>query len=179
MCNKSETPGHILTCTDGRAITSWHASLLKLEARLIESNTYPALITPLIQRLRSGHDSTPRHAILSDDENVHSTFSSQDAIGWYPFIHGHISHYWAAVQQSYYDSLEVDNTGSKWATQLLLKLFNTSWDMWEHRNGIKHKTLTAAKRRAIRRLDNMIREEYQKGDRHLLAKDKQWLSHPM
>jgi hypothetical protein len=31
----------------------------------------------------------------------------------------------------------------------------------------------------IRRLDNLIREEYQKGGRHLLLKDKQWLSHPM
>jgi hypothetical protein len=55
------------------------------------------------------------------------------------FLQRHISHYWAAVQQSYYDSLGVDNTDLKWATQLLLKLFNTSWDMWELRKGINTK----------------------------------------
>jgi hypothetical protein len=51
--------------------------------------------------------------------------------------------------------------------------------MWEHRNGIKHKTLTPAKLRAIRDLDFSISNEYSLGPSQLLPKDRQWLQKPL
>ena len=46
--------------------------------------------------------------------------------------------HWQGVQQAYHNSLNLDNTGKQWVKQLILQLFNISWDMWEDRNGITH-----------------------------------------
>jgi hypothetical protein len=120
----------------------------------------------------AGHPSLLFHF---DDDNITSATLNQDDIGWYPFLLGHLSHYWQAIQHDYYVSLGLRNTGAKWTAQSIIKLFNISWDMWEHRNGIKHKTLTLAKLQAIRDLDFSISNEYSQGPSHLLPKDGQWL----
>ena len=80
----------------------------------------------------------------------------QQNIGWYPFLLGHVSIHWRSVQQAYYTWIGHRNTGKKWVKQLILQLFNISWDMWEHRNGIKHNTLTPEKRRKLHTLDTTI-----------------------
>jgi hypothetical protein len=87
---------------------------------------------------------------------------------------GHISNYWSDAQQAYYTSLALDNTGKQWVKQLILQRFNISWDMWEHRNGIKYNTVTPARLLATQRLDKKISEEYQTGDKSLLPRDRKW-----
>jgi hypothetical protein len=128
----------------------------------------------IIGRLREWHDGSP----LSDvpwDCTFREAVLDQDTIGWYPFLLGQVSIHWKSVQHAYYQSLGLDNTGKQWVRLLILQLFNISWDMWEHRNGIKHKTLTPAKRRAIQLLDQRIYSEFATGSRHLLPRDKRWL----
>jgi hypothetical protein len=96
-------------------------------------------------RLRSLHNSTPTLPFQFENDNITSATLNQDDIGWYPFLLGHLLHYWQAIQHDYFVSLGLRNTGVKWTAQLIIKLFNTSWDMWEHRNGRKHNTLMPAK----------------------------------
>lgn len=43
----------------------------------------------------------------------------------------------------------IQENSEQWVKQLIIQLFNISWDMWTHRNGIKHNTITAAKQREI------------------------------
>jgi hypothetical protein len=45
---------------------------------------------------------------------------------------------WAAAQQSYLDWLERQETGKRWLIELIMKLLNISWDMWDHRTKILH-----------------------------------------
>jgi hypothetical protein len=90
---------------------------------------------------------------------------------------GHVANQWHAVQQAYYTSLGLDNTGRQWVRQLILQLFNISWDMWEHRNGIKYKTVTPAKIRELRMLNNRVKMEFDLGPRQLLPRDKRWFTH--
>jgi hypothetical protein len=66
----------------------------------------------------------------------------------------------------------LDNTGKQWVKQRTLQLFNISWDLWEHCNSIKYKTIHPAKQREILQLDERIQAEYGLGDKDLLARDK-------
>jgi hypothetical protein len=131
-------------------------------------------IYPQIEHPNSNRPSLP---FQFENDDITSAKLNQDNIGWYPFLLGHLSHYWQAIQHDYFVSLGLlmRNTGAKWTAQLIINLFNTSWDMWEHRNGIKHKTLMPAKLRAIRDLDSSISNKYSQGPSHLFPKDKQWL----
>ena len=104
---------------------------------------------------------------------------NQSAIEWYPFLIGHISVNWKSTQQSYYTWLGRQNTGKKWFDSLILQLLNISWDMWDHCNGIKHNTLTAAKLCAIKKLDYLIQDQYAQGTIHLLPHNQRWFKLPV
>jgi hypothetical protein len=49
--------------------------------------------------------------------------------------------------------------------------------MWEHRNGIKYNTVTPAKLRELRVLNNRIKMELDLGPRQLLPCDQRWFKH--
>lgn len=178
LCQASENPQHVLLCTDPRASTVWETTLLKLETWLTAKDTDPDVCTAIIKHLRAWRQGKQSPRIAPSCTFTH-TLESQNAIGWYPFLMGHISYYWIGTQQAYYTRLEVKNTGRQWAKQLIIKLFNTSWDMWEHRNGIKHNTVTPEKLRALRILDESIRDEYSVGVKGLLPRDKRWFTKPL
>lgn len=177
-CQAPETAVHVLRCRDPRAVTVWDTTLSKLESWMMKKRTNPDLQRAILQRLREWHSDSPFGPIPWDC-TFKDAFKNQDAIGWYPFLLGHVSYHWQGVQQDYYNSLALDNTGKQWVRQLILQLFNISWDMWEHRNGIKHKTSTPAQLRALLLLDTRIRAEFALTDTDLLFRDKKWFFKPL
>jgi hypothetical protein len=42
---------------------------------------------------------------------------------------------WAETQHQHYKSLNSNNDGKRWLAALIVKWWQVSWDMWEHRNG--------------------------------------------
>ena len=80
---------------------------------------------------------------------------------------------WAAKQREYYTWLQKRNTGKRWATTLIKKLWEISWDMWEHRNGELRNPESPASLREHARLDARIYHEY-KDILTLAIKDRRW-----
>jgi hypothetical protein len=177
-CQSHESPVHVLLCPDPRAITVWETSLTKLDSWMLKKKTDPELRCAILSRLREWHRGT---AISTPDwdSSFKAALRAQNSIGWYPFLLGHVANQWHAVQQAYYTSLCLDNTGRQWVRQLILQLFNISWDMWEHRNGIKYKTVTPAKTRELRMLNDRVKMEFDLGPRQLLPRDKRWFTHSL
>jgi hypothetical protein len=64
-------------------------------------------------------------------------------MGWLAFFEGCIAIEWAGVQEVHYLWLGRRNTGKRWATSLVVKLWEVAWDMWDHRIQIKVHTETA------------------------------------
>jgi hypothetical protein len=91
---------------------------------------------------------------------------------------GRISLQWKEVQQRYYEWLGRRNTGKKWATALIQKVWEVSWDMWDHRNEVRLNTLTPAKKRRILALNALVRDEYTRGTEGMRVKDRHWLAKP-
>ena len=59
---------------------------------------------------------------------------------------------WAEVQQRYFAWVKSKYSGRRWLSELIRKLWNVAWDLWEHRNGILHKSDTSLSSQQ-RRLD--------------------------
>ena len=66
----------------------------------------------------------------------------------------------AAGQNDYYQFLGKRNTGRRWLAALIEFLWNTAWDLWEHRNGHQARRAAAQEQAALR---HSIQEEYDRG----------------
>jgi hypothetical protein len=139
-------------------LTTLNRYLTYLPGTAQSFHTNPDLRSAILQRLREWQSGRPISP-PSWNCSFKKALKAQNSIGWYPLLLGHVSNSWRDVQQAYYTSLGLDNTGKQWVKQLILQLFNISWDMWEHRNGIKHNTIHPAKAREIQQLDLRIHDE--------------------
>jgi hypothetical protein len=85
---------------------------------------------------------------------------AQGRVGWRAFLEGSVLQEWAGKQQEYYTWLQKKNTGRRWTTYLIKKMWEISWDMWEHRNSELLSPLSPASIREHIRLDSLIHAKY-------------------
>jgi hypothetical protein len=62
-------------------------------------------------------------------------------------------------------------TGLRWTQALISKLWEVSWDMWQHRNHIKHNTITPQLKRDIDKVLEHLAQQKIRGTQGLPAKD--------
>jgi hypothetical protein len=62
---------------------------------------------------------------------------------------------------------------------LIQKIFQVSWDMWDHRNKVRLNTVTPAKARRILVLNALIQDEYERGSTGMTQRDQHWLARPV
>ena len=67
-----------------------------------------------------------------------NAFNVQNEVGWHNLMMGLGVKEWAEMQQQYLTETNRRTTGKRWLIALLEKLILVSWDMWDHRNGIRH-----------------------------------------
>jgi hypothetical protein len=113
----------------------------------------PALRDAILNRLKAWKTDDPTAAPSYSWPGVDELVTAQSRVGWRVFLEGGLLKEWAAKQQEYYDWLARRNTGKRWTTTLIKKLWEISWDMWEHRNGELHEPTLPAALREHARLD--------------------------
>jgi hypothetical protein len=59
------------------------------------------------------------------------------------------------------------------------KVWNISWDMWEHRNHIKHNTMHPRKLAALENIKEQLQNIYNTGPGELLARDHRLFAKPI
>ena len=167
-----ETTDHIIQCTDERSRLQYQKSIKKFITYLKKSHTDPTIISifenatitaiPTRFKLRvPAYETDPDYAIAADE---------QDAIGWKNLFKGHISKKWAHLQMKHYSRM-YSNPPSlhHWSKNVILRLYDIAYDMWDHRNNIVHdnfeETLNKKESDALRQ--NVI-EEYNKGSQRIL-----------
>jgi hypothetical protein len=83
------------------------------------------------------------------------------------------------VQQQYYVWLKCRNTGKAWVKALIQKVWEITWDMWDHRNKVQTKSLSPTSRRIIEALNAQIWDEFSQGTQGLGYRDYHWLAKPI
>jgi hypothetical protein len=88
----------------------------------------------------------------------------QDAMGWQPSFEGAPALGWSEYMDLYYNFIRSNRNGHRWLSSIIKKLWNISWDLWEHQNGAAHGKqdgVTAAF------LQQEVQNEFQKGNASL------------
>lgn len=126
-------------------------------------HTHPTIITCIMSRMRTWHNQETNEEPTGLPPLITQSLADQDAIGWSNFISGIWSSKWTEAQQSYYIWLQKKRTGKRWAVSIIKLLINIAWDMWSHRNGLRHLPSNKRVQKATSLLDEAIREEMSRG----------------
>jgi hypothetical protein len=70
--------------------------------------------------------------LTSDWPGVTRTLQEQEAMGWNKLVDGFIVESWLETQQLYLEFINKKTTGKRWASRLIVKLWEITWDMWRH-----------------------------------------------
>jgi len=122
---------HIIRCTQPEASSLWTSALSTLEKWLKEEDTDPALTQDLIAGLQSWYQGTP--AQPSSPATL-----QQSLLGWEGVLDGWLGIQWCLQQAAFWNQWKQKKSSKRWTTELIKKLWNIVWDMWDHRNGILH-----------------------------------------
>jgi len=139
----------------------WHcqeAAHERSDNHLEPTHTAPVLIHEIIDGLREWENAetmTPTNDGPSKAQNI---------LGWQTLLEGRISLEWRAAQELYFKSIQARRSTARWASSLILELWKTAWDLWEHRNGILHDREAGRQRQLLKQ---EIAQEFALGARHL------------
>jgi len=128
---EQEDKKHIITCPQQEATELWMAAISSLKTWLVMEGTDPLLTMELLmglQEWRSGGTITGTLPVTQ----------KQSLIGWEAAMDRWLVLEWHAQQEAYWSLWRRRKSSRRWATELIKKLWNISWDMWDHRNGILH-----------------------------------------
>jgi len=84
----------------------------------------------------------------------------QTTIGWDRFLDGWVAQSWQLYQDEVWQLAKSRRSGRRWVAELIKKVWNVSWDMWAHRNGILHDSPTAHQDIIETKVNNSIYELY-------------------
>jgi hypothetical protein len=131
-----------------------------LSTWLDEQQTFPSITQLFIERLTAWRNHQEINFPEPNVDFLATAYQEQNDIGWYNFLQGRISNYWVKIQSAYYEKLASRRTGHTWASNLIRRLWDISWNMWNNRNDILHNIHTEADTRLSHKLDKRVRKEF-------------------
>ena len=179
LCTASpEDMKHVMRCPDPRAELRWEYNAQLVKTWMDENFTHPTLNKIIMRRLHQWHNSSPTPLFTPwVPPDILRVIQAQDTIGWYQFLLGRTHYLLADFQEIYLQSIGTKKTGLRWTQPLINKLWDFSKDMWEHRNHIKHNTITPQIRTEIEITGEQLQEQKTigrigmlKGDYKLISK---------
>ncbi len=87
----------------------------------------------------------------------------QTVIGWNQFLDGWLAQSWQVHQEGVWQSAKSRQSSRRWVAELIKKLWNMSWDMWAHRNGILHQSPVARQDILEKQANDQIHALYEGG----------------
>ena len=170
-CQNREDGTHVLTCPAPAAATAWTEALKKVDTFLEHTDTHPILRTTIIANLNGIRAGGPGPH-LSSNRNIRAVVLEQCPIGWPNMIFGFVHTKWKRLyEQTRMPQSKSRYTGERWITALIKRLFEVSWDMWTHRNGVLHATQKSVNPAEAERLRLRIDEEFLTGPLELPEQD--------
>jgi len=128
-----EDKQHIIRCPAENAREQWKLSIQKLSRWMKDQGTAPEICSEILSQLmRWTHDKpTPEHLEQPFAEE-------QQRIGWDRMMDGWLLQGWRDYQEKIWKHAKSRKSSLRWTAALIQKLWDVSWDMWEHRNKELH-----------------------------------------
>jgi hypothetical protein len=165
---------HVLQCPSPAAQTLWKDKLIpelkKTLTDLGSSATLKRTIVDIVDRWRQGKEIIPSRYLTF--YGVRKAVQKQaQTLGWTNFMMGRWHTAWADA----FDNAPWHRTkrsSKRWVTELVHKLFLTSWELWDQRNKILHAPGGPREIEDHARLDPEIRHYFELGSEPLRKGDK-------
>jgi len=156
-----EDKHHVIRCPSRRAETRWKSLMLDL-VEFFEGNHTPTNIASMIVDNLNAYrqDKLP---VLPDQQPARSVVIRQCTLGWRQMMDGFLDDGWSMLFDTSYcppKSVRYPLSGKRWVSSLIKKLMNTAWDMWEHRNEIKHENEKTANPETTQKLKEEIERQF-------------------
>ena len=168
-----ENNRHVLVCQAVSSRATWTKSLKDLEKWMIEVETLPAIRQHILALLQSWVDETPQPAIPFCSMETNKALQVQNTIGAFNMILSRVITHLEECQNKHYKARKLRRSGRRWTVELIKKLQDVAWDMWDHRNSVLHNDPTRHHRKTeLDEANAEIEREWTRGAQGLLAKDQ-------
>jgi len=136
-CPRCRTPlkdkAHIMRCQQDDTTTVWSTAVTALTQWMKEEQSDPIIIQAIAEGLEMWRSGTTAN-------NDTPAFQKQSWLGWDAALDGWLTTEWRAQQEQYWLQWRHKKSSKRWVSELIKKLWNISWDMWAHCNGVLHDT---------------------------------------
>eukprot|EP00957_Ditylum_brightwellii_P206884 15350407-Ditylum_brightwellii.AAC.1 len=129
---KMEDPEHIITCRKANSL--WRELQSILLSWGAKNAAAPGLMASIVHGLhtwRDGETISPPQGISTACAD---TFHEKTCIGWSTASKGFLSNKWQIIWTEYYKIIGSAQSGQHFISELIQKMFDVSWDFWQHRN---------------------------------------------
>ena len=157
---------HILTCPHETGVDLRASLLTELRTWLEAEDTHEDIATFLVQGLESRFedpygDELPIHC---DDATMARLLGATTELGWFSLLCGYRRKELVRAQQLHYThSIDSLKSGSKWASTLIVKLWNILHSLWCHRCSHLHDSQTIHDLNGLYLLREAVVAEYTRG----------------
>jgi len=160
-----EDKQHILTCPAPEVRSLWEKQLKVIDLWLWDEGTDTQLRDHLMMYLRSwplAPATSPMSPPFVED---------QADIGHQYMMDRWLSQEWRAHQEQTWTQIHSQKLSKRWTSELIKKLWNVAWDMWEQRNEVLHNSDTNHGLILETTVNDQIRQIYAIGLGQLACRD--------
>jgi len=147
--------------------------MVRLHTWLTNYPTQSAVTKAIVNNLTAWRKGQPTQPTTSRFLGLAQAIQDQTTAGWQLLLEGNPVHAWEEVQQHYFTWIKSRQTGKRWTVELIKKLWEVVWDLWEHRNSIVHDNKTGVKEARTRQ---EIQQEFATGAHSLPQQAKSLFS---
>ena len=160
---------HVIRCPSAQGV--WTKTLQALRKWMVEVDTHPSIRDHVMATLKTWVKDDPLPTPRGFGE-LRKALQAQNNIGAWNLLLGRTARGLEERQTAWYASKKSKRTGKRWVIELIKKLMNVSWDMWDHRNGIlKQDPTRHFKRDDLLDANANIDTEWTRGSVGLLRQD--------
>ena len=161
-CALKETHRHIMQCQSTRATVAYRNIERNFESWLKMTTSRDIRLT-IMAHLDAYREQEEIEEPDDIAEDVQYASRKQRRIGPNAFAEGLLVDTWQHVQKRYLNDTQSQRCPSRWIRELIKKLWQVSWDMWDSRNGAVHRNPETRKDVIIAQLDKEIEDAHHDG----------------
>ena len=165
-CAEIETHRHILRCQCDRATKAYRNIERDFEYWL-KHTTSDEIREAVMAHLVAYREEEEVEERDTWSQQLMDVSMDQQAVGENAFVEGLLVHGWEKLQQEYLQRIKSKRSAGRWVRELIKKLWNVSWDMWDSRNGEVHRHKMTRKEQIIAQLNAEVRDAHETGQTNL------------
>jgi hypothetical protein len=138
-----------------------------------ERDTEPTLRQHIVQALQRWVADLPGPRPRTSHQALSKALQAQADLGGWNLLLGRVSRQITAHQHTHYRFKRSRRSGFRWTVEIIKKLQNVAWQMWQYRNGVLHDTPDRHHQRdLLEEVHGRIAAEWATGTQGLLYQDR-------